>query len=85
MSKLALYKSVIGRVDFYLSQYRFLSKVMLVMGTILFLAAAFALRIALKPHHVPSIITTVDGRLLKPAKIYFAQGIGTYFWRFKNV
>ena len=81
MSKTALYASVIQRVDFYLAQYRALSVAMCLLALIFLVFSSFVIRIAIKPHAVPSIITTTDGRLIRPASIYFARGKGTYFWR----
>lgn len=84
MSKTTLYTSIVNRVDFYISQYRKLATVNLLFSVFLCSFAVYVFWIAWNPHRVYSIVTTTDGRLIRPGKSYFSAGKGTYFWRMLN-
>ncbi|MEC8460904.1 MAG: hypothetical protein VXY77_01715 [Pseudomonadota bacterium] len=84
MSKLTLYESVINRDGFYRKDYRSSVVILFVTSLCSLPLSLYIFHIALKPHKVSSIITTIDGRLVFPSRTYFKQTGQNYFSRLLN-
>lgn len=79
MQKTDLYRAVISQIDFYRGSYRLFSSILLVMSIVFLLLSIYALNAAWVPHRIDSIITTLDGRLIRPSKVFYRSIGATYF------